>query len=353
MIPGGFTTDFEHNCRNTPAGNRKNAFYPGIMKIVILAAAMLLAAPALFAQTGQSPPADHEHGAHQMAGDEHDTHSMVEDEHAAHSMAGDEHEAHSMDGDEQNQHEGHVHQETPATYTAEEVGVTEKLGEKIPLDAVFLDENGNRLALSEFIDRPTLILPIFYYCPQACSIMLGNLAESLGKIPLQPGKDFRIIAFSFNHDETPEDARRSKENYARLLPEDFPLQEWKYLTGDADSIRAFTDAIGFRFKQLARHDFVHPNMLLAVSPEGSIIRYLYGLSWLPFDMGMALTEASRGMPSLSVRRLLTYCFSYEPEKKTYTFRAVRFIALGIVLVMGIFLFFLLRGRKPGESPEKE
>jgi len=54
--------------------------------------------------------------------------------------------------------------------------------------------------------------------------------------------------------------------------------------------------------------FVHPNVMLVLSPAGKIIRYFYGVYFLPFDIGMALTEASKGTPQLSIRQVLTYCF---------------------------------------------
>lgn len=87
---------------------------------------------------------------------------------------------------------------------------------------------------------------------------------------------------------------------------------------------------------------MHPNTLVVVSPDGTIIRYLGGPTFLPFDIAMALTEAERGTPSISIRKMLSYCFSYESEKKTYTLRGVKIFSGIIIVFMGLFLFFILR-----------
>jgi len=85
--------------------------------------------------------------------------------------------------------------------------------------------------------------------------------------------------------------------------------------------------------------------MAVVSPKGKIIRYIYGPSFLPFDMGMALTEAEKGTPSLSIRKLLSFCFNYEPEKKRYTFATVRILVIAFLLMLAVIMFFLLRKKK--------
>lgn len=57
-----------------------------------------------------------------------------------------------------------------------QTGIDEKLGHIISPDIQFLDENANTLMLGNFIDRPTLILPIFYHCPKTYSLLLSNLS---------------------------------------------------------------------------------------------------------------------------------------------------------------------------------
>ncbi len=95
--------------------------------------------------------------------------------------------------------------------------------------------------------------------------------------------------------------------------------------------------------------------MVVLAADGKIIRYLYGPGFLPFDLGMALTEARRGEPGVSIkRRVLSFCFDYDPENNTYVFRLFRITGTVILVMLAGFLIFLLRPekknrpRQPGE-----
>ncbi|MCG6909796.1 MAG: SCO family protein [Deltaproteobacteria bacterium] len=232
------------------------------------------------------------------------------------------------------------------------VGVDEKLGAFIDLNLAFQDENGRVLRLGDFIEKPTLILPVYYYCPGACSTMLANLASAVNKVPLSPGEAYQVLAVSFDADETPALAREAKNNYFPLIQRTFPEDQWKFLTGKQAQIDRLLHDLGYRLKKTGPHTFIHPTVLIVVSGEGQIIRYLYGNFFLPFDIGMALSEAAKGTPQLSIRRVLSYCFAYDPQKGRYVVSLFRISAAGIILMLGLFLLFLLRKKHPaGEAPK--
>ena len=255
-------------------------------------------------------------------------------------------------------HEHHHHHEMKEMIPAEEFlggkavergsdtsGVRENLGAIVPGDIAFIDEKGTRHTIGSLVDRPTLLLPVYYHCPQACSMMMASLADAIGGMSNRPGKDYRILSVSFDHEDNPAYAAATKTNYLKRVRRTLAPGDWLFLTGDEASVRRLTDAIGFRFTKTGKHLFQHPNVLLVLAKDRKIIRYLYGPTFLPFDIGMALTEAERGTPSVSIRKLISYCFSYEPEKKTYVFTAVRYFAGAILLVLGAFLYFVILRKK--------
>lgn len=227
------------------------------------------------------------------------------------------------------------------------VGVDEKLGEKIPLDLPFVDEEGRSITLGEVVDTPVLLQLVFYHCPQACNMMMANLASILESVTFVPGEDYRIVTVSFDHEDDPAIASDTKSNYMNILSDEFPKDQWHYLTGTTPAIHALTSAVGFRFKRLKQHNFVHPNVLIVLSGDGTIIRYLYGLEYLPFDVSMAITEAVRGTPAISIKKLLSYCFDYDPEGKKYVFKAFRVSGVVLILLLGAFFLLLLKkGNRP-------
>jgi len=223
-----------------------------------------------------------------------------------------------------------------------QVGVVELTGEKIPLDLGFIDENGKKVTLASIIDRPTLLLPVYFSCPAACPLQLGNLAQALNKVLQIPGKDYNVIALSFDDQDSPAYAKQAKKNYMHLLAADFPQEAWPFLVGDQESISKLTQAMGYSFQKLASHQFRHPNVLISLAADGKIIRYIYGPDFLPFDLTMAITEAENRTPTVSVRKLLTYCFSYDPENKRYVFNTFRVMGLSSFLIIGLFYLLVLR-----------
>jgi protein SCO1/2 len=251
-------------------------------------------------------------------------------------------------------HEGHDHEAMEREPKLEaEVGVDERLGERVSLDVSFVDEQGRELRLGEAINKPTLVLPVFFSCTVTCPMMLANLAQAINDVPLTLGEDYGVLALSFDEEEGSELAQMAKGNYSRILKKELPLEEWKFLTGEKESVRTFTDSIGFRFKKTGEHMFIHPNVMIALAPDGTIIRYLYGPRFLPFDIGMALTEAAKGTPGLSIRKLLTYCFDYDTESRSYIVRSFRLFALGILAVLAIVFFFVIRKRQTDSLEETE
>ena len=237
----------------------------------------------------------------------------------------------------------------------DEEWISEKTGDYIPLDTEFTDSAGQRMPLRAIIDKPTLILPIYFYCPNSCSPNLSYLANAIKNSTFKPGIDFKVISFSFNGEEKVEDARNAKENYLIMLPYNFPSEDWKFLVGTKDSIATLIGALGYRVKRMPDGTFVHPSALIAVSAEGRIIKYVYG-SFLSGDVDMALLEAKKGTPAVSVKRLLGFCFNTDSKKSNTILQKLKIGLLLVFLVLGgLFVFFLRRsgkGRTAGISVSK-
>ena len=229
-----------------------------------------------------------------------------------------------------------------------DIALDYKLGRYLPADAVFHDENGERVNLRDMINKPTIIAPVYLGCMHECPMLLTGLAQTLGKLELvTPGRDFQVIALSFDKNDTPAIARSKKPNYLKAIGRPFPEEAWRFLTSDDADIRKFTDSIGFRFQRDSEHDFSHPITLVVIAPGGKIVRYLEGVSFLPFEVTMALTEASEGKVGSPVRKALMYCFSYDPLKKSYVFNILKVTGTVMVLFAGSFFAYLMITSKKG------
>ncbi|MBN1299659.1 MAG: SCO family protein [Melioribacteraceae bacterium] len=225
-----------------------------------------------------------------------------------------------------------------------EVGIDEKLGDYLPPDATFTTSEGDTVALGDLIDTPVLLALVYYECPGICSPLLTELGWVANKVDLIPVKDFKVITLSFDHHETPATSSKWKKNYLDGLNNEFPEDAWVFLTGDSLNIKKVTDAVGFYFRP-DRDEFVHAGAVITISPKGKISRYLFGTKFNPFDVKMALLEAQSGKTSPTISKVLQFCFSYDPEGRTYTLNITRIIGSIMLLSIGIFLVVLLIKKK--------
>ncbi len=150
--------------------------------------------------------------------------------------------------------------------------------------------------------------------------------------------------------ETSEVASRAKENYLKIVGDDFPPAEWHFLTGTIENIKAVTDSLGFRFKKMDDTTFIHPSALMILDAKGRIIRYVYG-SFLAGDIEMAILDAQKGTPSLSVKRLLAFCFNYDPDTNKSLFQIVKVSVIALFALALGFVFFYFRKKTQKEGRE--
>jgi protein SCO1/2 len=235
-----------------------------------------------------------------------------------------------------------------------DVGVDEKLGENVPLDIKFYDEYGKTITLAELVKgKPTIISLVYYRCPGICSPLMSGLGAVLDEIDLETGKDFNTLTISFDPSENYILAAEKKKNYfatfrKRAVSED----AWRFLTADSINIKRITEAVGFKYiKQ--DNDFVHSGVLTVISPEGKITRYLYGIDFLPFDVKMALMEASKGKVGTTIAKIVKLCYSYDPEGRKYTLNITRVAGAGILFAISIFAIALIITKKKKNKLKKE
>jgi protein SCO1/2 len=229
-----------------------------------------------------------------------------------------------------------------------EVGVEEKLGSYIPLNLVFHDENGKEIELKEFFGdgKPVILTLVYYHCPRVCSFILDGVLSAVNNLDsLYPGKDYKILTISFDLSETPEMAREKARKYITKGSK----KSWFFLTGSEESIKELTRAIGFNYKKDG-DDFAHPSVIIILSPDGKVSRYLYGAQYEPNDLRLALLEAADGKIGSSklINKVLLFCYQFDPVGKKYALQALNVVKAGGVLTLllvGMLLTYLWKREK--------
>jgi protein SCO1/2 len=220
-----------------------------------------------------------------------------------------------------------------------EIGFDEKLGETLPLNLSFLDEYGQPVILKDLFTKPTIFMVVYYRCTGLCSPLMNGVAQVVDELDLQPGKDYNIVTISFDPKETYLMASEKKKNYFDEMKKKIPDNSWHFLTGDSVSDAKITDAIGFRYIKQG-NDYIHSTAILTVSPGGKIARYLYGTDFNPFDVKLALVEASEGKTGPTISKLVKLCYSYDAQGRKYVLNITRIAGGSIIIILFAFVAIL-------------
>jgi hypothetical protein len=123
------------------------------------------------------------------------------------------------------------------------------------------------------------------------------------------------------------------------------------MTGDPISTKRLADSVGFRFAKRG-DDYVHAGAVMVLSPAGQVTRYLYGVTFLPFDVKMAVTEASQGRTGPTIARFLKFCYSYDPTGRRYFLDITRVAAaFTVMLAVGFGIAVAVQRKKRPRSPK--
>ena len=211
-----------------------------------------------------------------------------------------------------------------------DIGIDQRLNAQVPLELPFRDETGRAVRLGDYFGRRPVVLALVYYnCPMLCTQVLNGLVGALNVMSLEAGKDFDVVAVSFDARETPAQAAAKKDAYLSRYKHPASAAGWHFLTGDAAEIGKLAKAAGFRFRYDEKVDqFAHASAIFLLTPDGRLARYLYGIEYAPRDLRLGLVEASAGRIGTPVDQVLLYCFHYDPASGKYGPAIVNLVRLG-------------------------
>ncbi len=236
--------------------------------------------------------------------------------------------------------EAGMHMTAPRT----PIGFIEKLGSQVPPGLTFTDEDGKAVKLGRLIDKPTILSLVYFHCPNVCNTLLAGVADMLSELDVPPG-DYRVLTISFDPTETTAQAREKETNFYNTLPAGYPKTTWRFLTGNRKNIDGLTKAVGFSYVKVG-DDYQHPVGLIILSRDGEIIRYIYGITFLPFQIKMALIEASKGRIGPTINRVLDICYSFDPHTNSYVFNVLLVTgAVCLLVAMAFVVFLAVTGKK--------
>jgi protein SCO1/2 len=227
------------------------------------------------------------------------------------------------------------------------IEIEQRLNQPVPLDLPFRDEAGRPVRLGDYFGRRPVVLALVYYdCPMLCTQVLNGLVSALSVLSLDAGRDFDVVAVSFDDREKPPDAMAKKSAYLTRYRRPDAAAGWHFLTGEKPAIAALTSSVGFRYRyDRERDQFAHASAVYVLTPDGRLSRYFFGIEYPPRDLRLGLVEASSGRIGTPADRVLLYCFHYDPATGKYgavIVNIVRLAGLATLAILAVSIAIMSR-----------
>jgi protein SCO1/2 len=211
-------------------------------------------------------------------------------------------------------------------------------GARLPLDAVLRDDTGRQVRLAALFDRPVVLVPGYFTCPNLCSTLFEGVLQALALSGLAKG-DYRLVGLSIDPRDGATTAAARKRAYAALLPGG--AADITLLTGDAATLARLEAALGYRaVPDAAGGQLAHAAGFVVLDADGRIARAFSGVRFDPAALRAAIRTPT---PSFG-QRVLLLCAHYAPTSGRHTDAAMAAVRGGVLLLPLLLLGWLWRRR---------
>ncbi len=208
----------------------------------------------------------------------------------------------------------------------------------------FTDINGMPVHLESFRNKPLIVSLVYTSCYHICQMTTEHLRKMVEIANESLGSDkFNVITLGF---DTMIDSPEMMEDYAKLRSID--LDNWYFLSGDADSVGRFIDDVGFTYVKTTK-GFDHILQATIIDQEGKIYTQVYGESYdaplfmEPLKELVYKRPTNRGIVANIEDRVRFFCTVYDPASGGYRFDYSIFIGMFIgFMIIAIGVYFLIK-----------
>jgi len=202
----------------------------------------------------------------------------------------------------------------------------------------FMTPDRKHLSLHDLSGTPTVVSLVYTSCYHVCPLITQHLADVVEVARDVFGDDsFDVVTIGFDHQgDTPE----RMGMYAAERRISGP--GWYFLSGDADSIRAVTEDLGFLFFRSPK-GFDHTAQVSVLDGNGRIYRQVYGQDFgtpqlvEPLKELIYNTPREAGLVTALLDEVRLICTIYDPKSGRYRFDYSIFlrIIIGVLCLGGV------------------
>jgi protein SCO1 len=140
------------------------------------------------------------------------------------------------------------------------------------LDAKWTDDAGRTVELTALRGHPVVLAMFFANCEYACPIIVDDMRRIAASLPENTRAKTQFVLVSF---DSARDTPEALKNYRTRMA--LPTESWTLVRGDTSSVQELAMLLGVKFKQDARGQFSHSNLITVLNPEGEIAHQRAGL----------------------------------------------------------------------------
>jgi protein SCO1/2 len=213
---------------------------------------------------------------------------------------------------------------------------------------VLRDVDGQSFNLASLRGRPLVVSMIYTSCHHVCPTITRNLRGKIEVAQEALGEDaFNVITVGFDWEVDTPDRMRLYASERRI-----DVAGWHFLAGDAGSIGALSENLGFQFFPSPK-GFDHLTQTTIVDADGAIYRQVYGVDIEPQPFVEPLKELvfdtprDAGLVDHWVDSFLLFCTVFDPNSGRYRFdySIAMTIFVGILCLGAIATFIAKEWRR--------
>lgn len=153
------------------------------------------------------------------------------------------------------------------------------------LDASWTSDASGTASLTSLRGQPVVLAMFFAQCEYACPVLVNDMQRLRASLPeaIRAKAQFVLVSFDTARD-TPAALRAFRERMSLD-------SSWTLLRGDDSTVQDLAMLLGVKFKQDARGQFAHSNLITILNQEGEIAHQHAGLNG-------DISEAARAVSAL-------------------------------------------------------
>lgn len=139
------------------------------------------------------------------------------------------------------------------------------------LEGKWINDAGQPATLNSLRGRPVILALFFASCEYACPVLVHDMKRLLAALSDDVRPDVQRVLVTF-------DTTRDTPPALRAFRERMELDsKWTLLTGTPSDVQELAMLVGVKYKQDARGQFAHSNLITLLNGEGEVIHQQVGL----------------------------------------------------------------------------